>query len=65
MYFLVLKELFKMVKSFAAFAVEAFVLLATYSILHDVRELVLEYILDSFIFVSSLDESGVKTYALF
>ena len=65
MYFLVLKELFKMVKSFAAFAVEAFVLLTTYSILHDVRELVLEYILDSFIFVSSLDESGVKTYALF
>ena len=63
MYFLVLKELFKMVKSFATFAVKAFVLLTTYSILHNVGELVLENILDGFIFVGSLDESGVKSYA--
>lgn len=53
-----------MVKSFAAFAVEALVLLTTYSVLHNVGELVLEYVLDGFIFVGSLDQCGVQTYAL-
>ncbi len=64
MYFLMLKELFQVVERFAAFAEEALVLLTTYSILHYVWELVLEDVLDGFVFVSSLDEGGVELYGL-